>query len=161
MLNINPGLIIWTIITFVLLLFVLGKFAWKPLLESLHSREKEISDSLAKAEEAKKEAERMIAENKLAMEKANADTARLISESRSIAEQLKNDIIAKANENAKKLLEQAKVEIGREKESAMAQLRNEVADLSITMAEKILDESLDGAKQKKMVDTVIQQMQSN
>jgi F-type H+-transporting ATPase subunit b len=161
MLDINPGLILWTIITFILLLAVLGRFAWKPLLQALQSREQEIADSLRKAEEAKKDAERMIAENKIAMDKANAETAKLIAESRTVAEQLKNDIVAKANDSAKKMLEQAKEEISREKDSAMAQLRNEVADLSISVAEKILDESLDSAKQKKMVDNVLKQMQKN
>lgn len=161
MLDINPGLIIWTMITFVLLVVVLGKFAWKPILQALQTREQEIADALKKAEEAKKDAERMMQENKTAMEKASNETARLIAEGRAMAEQLKGDIVAKANESAKKMLDQAKEEIVREKESAMAQLRNEVAELSITVAEKILDESLDGAKQKKMVDKVLQQLQKN
>ena len=161
MLDINPGLIIWTIITFVLLVVVLGKFAWKPILEALHNREQEIADSLKKAEEAKRDAERMMQENKIAMEKASNETARLIAEGRAMAEQLKNDIVVKANESAKKMLEQAKEEISREKDAAMSQLRTEVADLSISVAEKILDESLDGAKQKKMIDKVLQQMQKN
>ncbi len=161
MLDINPGLIIWTIITFALLVVVLGKFAWKPLLQALQAREQEIADSLKKAEEAKKDAERMMQENKIAMEKASTETARLIAEGRAMAEQLKSDIVAKANESAKKLIDQAKDEITREKESALAQLRSEVADLSISVAEKILDESLDGAKQKKMVDKVLQQLQKN
>jgi len=161
MLDINPGLIIWTIITFALLVVVLGKFAWKPLLQALQSREQEIADSLKKAEEAKKDAERMMQENKIAMEKASTETARLIAEGRAMAEQLKSDIVAKANESAKKMLDQAKDEISREKDSAMAQLRSEVAELSISVAEKILDESLDNAKQKKMVDKVLQQLQKN
>ncbi len=161
MLDINPGLIIWTIITFVLLVIVLGKFAWKPLLQALQSREQEIADSLKKAEEARKDSERMMNENKIAMEKASTETARLIAEGRAMAEQLKSDIVAKANESAKKMLEQAKDEITREKESAMSQLRSEVAELSILVAEKILDESLDGVKQKKMVDKVLQQLQKN
>jgi F-type H+-transporting ATPase subunit b len=161
MLDINPGLIIWTMITFVLLLIVLGKFAWKPILQALHTREQEIADALKKAEEAKKDAERMMLENKIAIEKASTETARLIAEGRAMAEQLKSDIVAKANESAKKMLDQAKDEIVREKDSAMAQLRSEVADLSISVAEKILDESLDGAKQKKMVDKVLQQLQKN
>ncbi|MDP1678140.1 MAG: F0F1 ATP synthase subunit B [Bacteroidota bacterium] len=161
MLDINPGLIIWTIITFALLVVVLGKFAWKPLLQALQSREQEIADSLKKAEEAKKDAERMMQENKIAMEQASTETARLIAEGRAMAEQLKNDIVAKANESAKKMLDQAKDEISREKDSAMAQLRSEVAELSISVAEKILDESLDNAKQKKMVDNVLQQLQKN
>lgn len=161
MLDINPGLIIWTIITFVLLVVVLGKFAWTPILQALQSREQEIANALKKADEAKKDAERMMAENKLAMDKASNETARLIAEGRAMAEQLKNDIVAKANESAKKMMDQAKDEISREKESAMAQLRTEVAELSITVAEKILEESLDGTKQKKMVDKVLQQLQKN
>ncbi|MCK9409455.1 MAG: F0F1 ATP synthase subunit B, partial [Bacteroidetes bacterium] len=161
MLDINPGLIIWTIITFVLLVIVLGKFAWKPILQALQTREQEIADALKKAEDAKKDAERMMQENKIAMEKVTNETARLIAEGRTMAEQLKNDIVAKANESAKKMMDQAKDEIGREKESAMAQLRTEVAELSIIVAEKILDESLDSAKQKKMVDKVLQQLQNN
>lgn len=161
MLDINPGLIIWTVITFVLLVFVLGKVAWKPLLAALHTREKEIADALMKAEEAKKDAERMMQENKAAMEKASAETARLLAESRALAEQMKNDIIAKAHNNAKKMLEQAKDEIVREKEAALVQLRSEVADLAVAAAEKILDESLDAAKQKNMIDKVLQQMQKN
>jgi F-type H+-transporting ATPase subunit b len=161
MLDINPGLIIWTMITFALLVVVLGKFAWKPILQALQAREHEIADALKKAEEAKKDAERMMKENQIAMDKASNETARLIAEGRAMAEQLKNDIVAKANESAKKMLEQAKDEISREKDAAMTQLRSEVAELSITVAEKILDESLDGAKQKKMVDKVLQQLQKN
>lgn len=161
MLDINPGLIIWTIITFVLLVVILGKFAWKPLLQALQTREQEIADALHKAEEAKKDAERMMQENKAAMQKASIETARLIAEGRAMAEQVKNDIVAKANESAKKMLEQAKDEIAREKDAAVQQLRSEVADLAVTAAEKILDESLDGAKQKKMIDKVLQQLQNN
>jgi F-type H+-transporting ATPase subunit b len=161
MLDINPGLIIWTMITFALLVVVLGKFAWKPILQALQAREHEIADALKKAEEAKKDAERMMQENKIAMDKASNETARLIAEGRAMAEQLKNDIVAKANESAKKMLDQAKDEISREKDAAMSALRSEVAELSISVAEKILDESLDGAKQKKMVDKVLQQLQKN
>ncbi len=161
MLDINPGLMVWTITTFILLVFVLGKFAWKPLLQSLHAREKEIADALQKAEEAKRDAEKMMQENKAAMEKVGNETARLLAESRTIAEQMKNDIISRANENAKKMLEQAKDEITREKDAALLQLRSEVADLAVTAAEKILDESLDTPKQKKMIDKVLQQLQKN
>lgn len=161
MLDINPGLIIWTMITFALLVVVLGKFAWKPLLQALQTREQEIADALQKAEDAKKDAERMMQENRLMMEKAGAETSRLIAEGRAMAEQVKSDIVAKANDSAKKMLEQAKDEIARERDAAVQQLRNEVADLAVTAAEKILDESLDGAKQKKMIDKVLQQLPKN
>lgn len=161
MLDINPGLIVWTIVTFIVLAIVLRAIAWKPLLQALQAREKEIADALHAAEQAKKDAERTLAENKIAMEKASAETAKLIAEGRAMAEQVKNDVLAKANESAKQLLQQAKSEIEREKESALTQLRGEVADLAVTVAEKILDESLDSTKQKKFVDKVLQQMQKN
>jgi F-type H+-transporting ATPase subunit b len=161
MLDINPGLIIWTLITFVLLILLLSKLAWKPLLGALQAREQGIADALSQADEARKESERVLNENKAALAKANEETARLIAEGRIMAEQVKNDIIAKANENAKSLIAQAKDEINREKEAALIQLRSEVADLAIAVAEKIVDETLDGAKQKKFVDKVLQQMPKN
>ena len=161
MLEINPGLIIWTIITFVLVLVVLSKVAWKPILNALQSREQEIADALRNAEQAKKEAERLLHENKLQLEKANNETARLIAEGRAVAEQMKNDIVAKANESAKTMMSQAKEEIEREKEAALQQLRTEVADLAIGVAEKIIDENLDTAKQKKLIDKVLQQLPKN
>lgn len=161
MLDINPGLIIWTLVTFALLVLVLGRFAWKPLLQTLQTREQEIADALRKAEEAKKDAERMIQENKAAMDKAAAETARLIAEGRAMAEQVKGDIVARANESARKMLDQAKDEIAREKDAAVQQLRGEVADLAVSAAEKILDETLDGARQKKLIDKALQQLPKN
>ncbi len=161
MLDINPGLILWTIITFVILLIILGKVAWKPLVKALQDREQSIRDALLKAEEAKKESERMLAENKAAMARANEEAARILKEGRDLAEQLKNEIVAKAHESAKSMMTQAKEDIQREKETALLQLKNEVADLAITAAEKILDETLDEAKQKKLVDKVLQTMPKN
>ena len=156
MLQINPGLILWTITTFILLLVVLKKVAWKPLMSALEAREKSIRDALEQAEEAKKEAGRLLAENKLAMAHSNEEAARVLREGRDLAEQMKNEILSKAQENAKALLEQAKGEIQREKETALHQLRDEVAEIAITVAEKIIDETLDTPKQKKIVDAVLQ-----
>jgi len=76
MLNVHSGLIIWTIITFVLLVLVLSKVAWKPLLQALHNRENGIREALREADEARKEAEKVLAENRQAITKANEETAR-------------------------------------------------------------------------------------
>ncbi|MFH1171387.1 MAG: F0F1 ATP synthase subunit B [bacterium] len=161
MLNVHSGLIIWTIITFVVLLFVLGKVAWKPLLNALHTREKGIRDALQQAEDARKESERLLAENQAALARANEATARILREGRTLAEQMKNDILAKAAESARTVMDQAKDEIQREKETALHQLRSEVADLAMNAAEKILDETLDSAKQKKVVDKVLKKLPKN
>jgi F-type H+-transporting ATPase subunit b len=161
MLNVHSGLIIWTIITFVLLVLVLSKVAWKPLLQALHNRENGIREALREADEARKEAEKVLAENRQAITKANEETARLLREGRELADQMKNDIVARAHESAKHTVEQAKDEIQRERDAALVQLRNQVADLAIKAAEKILDESLDAARQKKIVDKVLQKIPKN
>lgn len=161
MLNVQSGLIIWTIITFVLLVLVLSKVAWKPLLQALHSRENGIREALREADEARKEAEKVLAENRQAIAKANEETARLLREGRELADQMKNDIVARAHESAKHAVEQAKDEIQRERDAALVQLRNQVADLAIKTAEKILDESLDAARQKKIVDKVLLKLPRN
>jgi F-type H+-transporting ATPase subunit b len=161
MLDINPGLILWTIITFIILLFILGKFAWKPLVSALQAREQGIRDALLKAEEARKESEQLLEQNKEAMRRANEETSRILKEGRELAEQMKNEIVAKAQAGAKAMMDQAKDDIQREKETALLQLKNEVADLAVTAAEKIIDETLDEAKQKKIVDKVLQTLPKN
>ena len=161
MLDINPGLILWTTLTFLILLFVLSKIAWKPLVNALHAREQGIRDALQKADEAKRESERLLAENKAAMAKANEETARILKEGRDLAEQMKDELVAKAREGAKAMMDQAKEDIQREKETALLQLKNEVADLAVMAAEKILDESLDDAKRTKLVDKTLQSMPKN
>ncbi len=161
MLDINPGLILWTIITFVILLLILTKTAWKPLVEALQAREQGIRDALRKAEEAKKESERMLTAHKSALSKANEETARILKEGRELAEQMKNEIVAKAHESANSMMTHAKEDIQREKETALIQLKNEVADLAINAAEKILEETLDESRQKKLVDKVLQKLPKN
>ena len=161
MLDINPGLILWTIITFVILLIILTKTAWKPLVEALQAREQGIRDALRKADEARKDSERMLAEHKSALAKANEETARILKEGRELAEQMKNEIVAKAHESANTMMAHAKEDIQREKETALIQLKNEVADLAINAAEKIIEETLDESKQKKLVDKVLQKLPKN
>ena len=161
MLDINPGLILWTILTFIILLFILSKVGWKPLVNALQAREQSIRDALQKAEEAKRESERLLAENTAAMARANEETSRILKEGRELAEQMKSEIVAKAREGAKALMEQAKEDIQREKETALLQLKNEVADLAVNVAEKIIDETLDEARRKKLVDSTLLSLPKN
>jgi F-type H+-transporting ATPase subunit b len=161
MLNPNPGLIIWTIITFVLLLIILKKFAWKPLLESLHKREETVRSSIERAENAKQEAERLLEENRKQLERAEQDGRRILNENRALAEKLKEEIIEKANQQSRKMIEMAKQEIERDKDAALLSLRGEVANLAIQAAGKILDETLDENKQRKLVDSYLKGLPKN
>ncbi len=161
MLDVNPGLIIWTIVTFLCLLFVLRRYAWKPLMNSLEKREHDVRSSIERAEQARAEAEKLLEEHRKQLQRAEEEGKRLVTESRSLADKLKEEIIEKANQQSRRMVEQAKEEIDRDKESALAQLRGEVANLAISAAEKILDETLDEPKQRKLVDSYLKELPKN
>lgn len=158
MLDINPGLILWTIITFVIVVLILRAVAWKPLLGALTAREEQIRSSLQHAEQAQQEAQRLLEENRKQLAAAEEQSQRIIREGRSLGERLKAEIIEKANTSSRHMIDQAKDEIKREKEAALVQLRGEVADLAITAAGKILDANLDTAKQRQLVDAAIKDL---
>jgi F-type H+-transporting ATPase subunit b len=155
MLEINPGLILWTILTFAIVLVILRRTAWKPLLTALKEREDSIRTSLHDAEEARNQAQKLLDENKKLMASAEEQSQRIIKEGRAMADRLKAEILEKANTSSQQMVMQAREEIQREKESALTQLRSEVADLAITAAGKILDANLDPAKQRAIVDAAI------
>jgi F-type H+-transporting ATPase subunit b len=161
MLNPNPGLIIWTIVTFVLLLVVLSKLAWKPLLEALKKREETVRNSMERAEKAKQDAERLLDEHRKQLERAGQEGQQILNENRWLAEKLKEEIIDKANQQSRKMVEQAKEEIDRNKEAALVQLRSEVASLAVQAAGKILDETLDENKHRKLVDNYLNGLPKN
>lgn len=155
MLDLNPGLIIWTIITFLVAMLILRRYAWKPLLGALAAREEKIRSQLEQAERAQTEAQRLLEEHRRELAAAEEQSQRIIREGRSLADQLKADILEKADASARTMIDQAKGEIQREKDSALEHLRAEVADLAIMAAGKILDANLDTPKQRKLVDAVI------
>lgn len=161
MLDPNPGLIIWTIVSFLLLLFILRKMAWKPILEALRRREENVRNTLDKAEQARSEAARLLEENRKQLAQAEKEGQRILSESRSLAEKLKEDIVQNANQQSRRIVDQAKEEIERDKEAALIQLRQEVASLAINAAEKILDETLDANRQRKIVDAYLKELPNN
>jgi F-type H+-transporting ATPase subunit b len=161
MLNPNPGLIIWTIITFVMLLVILKQFAWKPLLEALQQREEGVRQSIERAEQAKREAERLLEENRMQLQRAEQEGHRILAEHRALAAQLKDEIMEKANQQSRRMIDQARQEIERDKESALTALRGEVAHLAIQAAGKILDETLDEGKHRKIVDSYLKGLPTN
>ena len=158
MLDINPGLIIWTIITFILVLAILRKAAWKPLLGALAAREEKIRVSLEQAEEAQQQAQRLLDENKRQMAQAEEQSQKIIKSGRDMGERLKAELLEKANTSSRQMIDQAKEEIRREKEAALVQLRGEVTDLVIAAAGKIIDANLDTPKQRQLVDSIIKDM---
>lgn len=157
----DAGLIFWIAITFGLLLFLLGKFAWKPITSALSERETTIHESLAQAEKALAEAKQLQADNTKARRDAEAQAQAIIRESREEAERVRTEEVDKTRSQIKQLQDQAQAEIAREKDSALNSLRQEVADLAIRSAEKILRENLDADRQKKIVDNFLGDLTKN
>jgi F-type H+-transporting ATPase subunit b len=158
MLELNPGLILWTILTFLVLVVLLRIVAWKPLLHALTAREEKIRVALQEAEEAQRAAKDLLEEHKRQLARADEESHRIIREGRETAEKLKGEIVDRANSSSRHMIEQARDEIRREKEAAITQLRSEVADLAILAAGKLLDANLDTPKQRALVDGVINQI---
>lgn len=158
MFDINPGLMVWTVITFVVLVMVLSKYVWKPLLKSLQDREDRIRQALDQAERARTEAAELLKQNERNLAKAEDEYQKIIREGKAFAEKLKEEVVAKAHQQAQREIQQAKEEIQRDVDAAKQQLRSEVADLAVLAAGKILDETLDARKHKKIVDNFLNQL---
>jgi F-type H+-transporting ATPase subunit b len=156
-LDIQSGPILWTIVNFLILLVLLRAVAWKPILKALETRESTINDALNRAEVAKADAERILAENQKALQKAEEESQRVLRESREHATRLQAEASQKAQDESRRMLEQAQQEIERSKQQALNELRNEVATLAVGAAERILNESLDADKHKRLVENYLTQ----
>ncbi len=161
LISVNPGLIFWTVITFVVLLIVLKKVAWKPILAALDQREAAIKESLEKAEKAREEAQKVLDENKSNIAKAEEESKKIIDQSRAYAEKLKDQLIRESKEQAKKIVDDAVDEIERKKDAAFNDLKNQVAEIAINAAEKILKETLNKESNKRIVDKYISDISRN
>ena len=161
LLDVSPGLIIWTVVTFIILLFILKKLAWKPILTSLNDRENFIKDSLEKAEKAQEEAQKLLEENNANLAKAEEESQKIIAQGREYAEKLKNQIIEESKTQGKKMVDDATAEIERKNREAFEKLKDQIADIAVNAAEKIIRENLDKEKQKILVDKFINQLPKN
>jgi F-type H+-transporting ATPase subunit b len=157
----NVGLIFWISVVFLLLLALLRKFAWGPITSALNERERTIDESIQRAETALAEARQIQADNEKARREADQEAQRILREAREVAERLRTDEVEKTRAQIRQMQQSAQEEIEREKESALTQLRTEVADLAIQAAGKILKENLDESRQRKLVNDFIQTLPHN
>lgn len=145
------GTIIWTVITFVVLAALLGRFAWRPMLQMLEQREAGIKDSLDQAERAREESEETLRKNQEILAGARRETAALLEQGKRESEGLRAEILAKARKEAQELVEQGKRQIQHEQKQAVEQLRAQVAELAIRGAEHLISRSLDDAAHRELV----------
>lgn len=150
------GLLFWTFISFAVLFFVLKKFAWKPIVGTVNEREKSIREALESAEAARKEMENLTADNERILQEARAERETMIKEAREIKNKMIEDAKSEAKEAADKMIAQAQAAVENEKKAAVAELKDQVASLSVEIAEKVVKGELsDKQKQLKLVEDML------
>ncbi len=150
------GLFFWQTVLFVLLLLLLRKFAWKPILNAINEREEGIKNALSAAENAKLEMENLHADNEKLLQEARAERETMIKEAREIKAKMIADAKDEAKQEADKMIVQAQTAIENEKKSAIADLKNQVASLSVEIAEKVVKNELSNKdKQLELVDKML------
>jgi F-type H+-transporting ATPase subunit b len=158
--QLDPGLFVWTILTFLLLVFVLAKFAWKPLLKMLQDREDMVRSSLEDAEKAKSELERLNEESEAIMAKARSEAQSILADGKAAAEKVKDDIIAKSKEQANKIREDAGNQFQVEKDKAISEIKKEVVNLTLSVAEKLIQKNLSDADNKSLIEESLKKVQT-
>lgn len=156
------GLLFWALLSFGVLLFILKKFAWKPILQALKNREESITRSMRMAEEARAEIERLNEESKLIAEKARQEREREIAETKALREKLLAEAKEQARIETQKMLDKAREQILLEKEAAKKELYATVAELTINLSEKILRSQLkDKEKQQEYIERLLDEIPKN
>jgi F-type H+-transporting ATPase subunit b len=156
--DINPGLTLWTGITFIVLLVVLRKFAWGPIVGMLDERERSIRGALDQAKKERLEAERLLADQKESLAKAQREAAELAKRSAADMETLRADLTARARKEADDLVAGARKQIEEEKAKAMGEIRAVAADLAVEGARRLIQLNIDDQKQRALVEEYLSQL---
>jgi F-type H+-transporting ATPase subunit b len=152
--------VIVSLISFLVLFFVLAKFAFPPITGMLEKRSETIRESLERSEQTRVEAERLLDEYKVRMAEARGDAAKVIEQGRAVAEKMKEDIVAKAREESEAMIAKARETIESEKRAAMAELKASVADLSVAVAGKLIGEKLKPEDHYRLIERYVAEVGS-
>ena len=158
----DPGLFIWSTVSFLLLFFLLSKFAWKPIVKALDERERSIEDALSRAEMAKEEMSKLTSENELLLKQARIERDEILKQAKVLKDQIVSDAKASAQTEGSKMIEKARIEIENQKFAAIAEVKNQVATLSIEIAEKLLRKQFeDQNRQNALVTDLLKEVKLN
>ena len=151
----NLGLMAWTLIIFVILAFVLSRFAFGPITAAVRAREQALEEAIASAKRDREEAARLLAEQQAALNATRGEAQKLIADARTAAERVRAELIEQAHTEQSNMLDRARREIETEKASAIAQLRREAVDLAIAGAGRVIDRNLDQAANRQLVESFL------
>jgi F-type H+-transporting ATPase subunit b len=154
-LQVRPGLIFWTLITFAIVLVVLRMKAWGPILSLVEEREKQITNAIESAKRERQEAEKLLAEQKTAMASARAEMAEAMRKNAQEVEKYREELMAKSRKEAEEFKAQARREIEDQKTKAIAEVRTLAVDLAIEVAGKLINERMDDSKQRQLAEQFV------
>ena len=157
-LSFDPGLFMWTIVTFFIVLMLLKWKAWGPLMSVLDKRAEDIKNALAAADRAKEDAEKASQDYEKLVQKAHIEAQQIIADSKATGEKVKNDIESVARENAEKMIGKAKTQIKAESQKAIQEIKSSIVELSIEAAKKIIEKNLDSEDNRKLVNQTLDSM---
>ncbi|HMB63356.1 MAG TPA: F0F1 ATP synthase subunit B [Eudoraea sp.] len=156
------GLIFWTTVSFGILFFLLAKFAWKPILNAVNQREDSIMTALSEAENARKEMQNLQADNERILKEARAEREAMLKEARELKDKIVSDAKDLAKTEADKMVRQAQMTIESEKKAAVSEIKNQIASLSVEIAEKVIKEQLSNKdRQLKLVEDMLGDIKLN
>jgi len=158
LLALDPGLAIWTVISFLFFLLLLWKLAWGPILQALDRREKRIDDAIASAEKAREDGEQILARQKEELAKARDEARAIVNEATSDAGKRGEEIVLQARQESEKLLERARREIKSEEVQAVSRVRQEAVDIALDAAGRLLGRTISGDDHRRMVENFIAEM---
>jgi F-type H+-transporting ATPase subunit b len=158
--QLDPGLYIWTIVIFLVLLGLLAKFAWRPLLEALEKRQESIRRSLDDAAKAKQELERLQTESQRILAQARAEAETIVARTREDANRLRDEMRQKAQQEAANIVKNAERQIELETARALQQIRHEAVDLSIAIASKLLQRNVSKEDNERLIEDTFRQLEA-
>ena len=155
LLSVSPGLIFWTVVTFVILLLLLKKFVWGPIIDAVDRREKSLKEMFDGAENARDEAQELLKRYEDQLAQARNDVNQMIEEGKGKAGKAGDEIIGKASSEADQIIERAKAEISRERQKAVEELKAQVVKISLAAAERLIERDLAEQDHRGLIEQTI------
>jgi F-type H+-transporting ATPase subunit b len=157
----HAGLMVWTLLIFVVLLVILSRFAFKPLTAAVAARERALEEAIAGAKRDREEAARLLADQRAQLEGSRGEAQKLIADARAAGEKMRADLLEQTHQQQAELLERARRDINAERERAIADLRREAVDLALAGASKVIERNLDDAGNRALVEQFLASIPAN
>jgi F-type H+-transporting ATPase subunit b len=151
----DTGLMVWTLIIFVILMFVLSRYAFGPITAAVQAREKSLEDAIEGAKRDREAAAKLLQEHQEAIDAARGEAQKIIAEGRAVGEKMRSDMLEQTRKEQQDMLERARREIESEKDKAIMQLRREAVDLALAGASKVIEQNLESQKNRQLVESYL------